>query len=325
MTKRLKDRDGRYVNYLRLSVTDRCNLRCVYCTPKNVELMEHDEILRYEDMLKLAHILAKNGVEKIRLTGGEPLVRKDLPLFIKELGRIENIDEVSITTNATLLSDNIDSLAKAGIRRLNISLDTLRADIYEKITGRDQFNVVMDGIKSAIESGMNPIKINTVLLKGINDEDLEELTSFALQKNCHIRFIELMPIGSKDFYEKHYLPSYYAKERIEKRFGKLWKIKSSKSAGPASMFGVEGSKGQVGFIHAMTDHFCQNCNRLRLSADGRLRPCLLKDFSIDLKELVRKENDDIKLLKLIKEALDKKSSFHDLIPDVRTKMVSIGG
>lgn len=326
MKNRLTDSQGRVINYLRLSVTDRCNLRCSYCIPSSQRnFIPHNEILSYEEIVKTLAVMAKNGLQKVRLTGGEPLVRKDIDLLVREIKKIQEIREVTITTNATLLSVHADRLKRSGIDRINISLDTLNPHTFEKITGKDELSFVLEGIQSAKEAGMTPVKINTVILNNINSSEIEELAALSIENDFHIRFIELMPIGSLNYYEKHKLSASFVKKTIENRFGELVRLNLSQLAGPAAMYKIRNSKGKIGFIHAMTSHFCAECNRIRLTADGHIRPCLLEDSFVDLKEILRKNADDKEILQRIKYALTQKASAHDLIPNVKTEMASIGG
>ena len=325
MKNRLTDSQGRTINYLRLSVTDRCNLNCSYCSPLNKNKALHKDILSYEEMIRLAKLYAENGIEKIRLTGGEPLMRKDLYFLISELKKISRIKEVTLTTNATLLSDQAENLKKAGINRINISLDTLNPLVFRKITGKNLLSRVIQGIDSAIEYEMNPLKINTVLLNKINASEIRELAALSLKKPVHVRFIELMPMGSSNFHDKHKLSMKKAKNIIEQEFGILEKIKSEPFSGPASMYAIKKAKGKIGFIHPMTSHFCAACNRIRITANGFLRPCLLEDSFFDLKTHMRNGASNEELLKITDHALLKKSSVHEILPLVKTEMVSIGG
>lgn len=322
----LKDSQGRDIKYLRLSVTDRCNLECRYCvTKERKKFLSHHNILRYEEMLRVVTLLSKHGLEKVRLTGGEPLVRKDVDLFAKELNSVKGIKEVTLTTNGVILEEYVSRLKRAGIKRLNLSLDSLKDDVFEKITGKNRLKSVLRGIDAACEAGMSPIKINTVLLNGINDSEIADLAGLSIEKNIDVRFIELMPIGSTQFYNSHKLSMKDAKEMIEKRFSPLLNVKSSPISGPASMYKIKGAKGNIGFIHAMTSHFCADCNRVRITAEGLLRPCLLEDSFFDLRRDLRLGASNEDLYKIVKKALEKKSSIHEVMPDVKRQMVSIGG
>lgn len=325
MKCRLFDSQGREIKYLRISVTDRCNLNCCYCNSAKREFIPHDEIFSYEEILKTVEIMAENGIEKVRLTGGEPLVRKDIDLLAAEINKISGIKEISLTTNATLLSRYAHKLKKSGINRINISLDTLNPESFIKISGKDKLNSVFEGIKSAQDAGMTPIKINTVILNNLNSSEIEELAGLTLENDFHIRFIELMPIANNLFYENHRLSAQSVKKTIERKFGPLSKTGSKPLAGPASMHRIKNSKGQIGFIHAMTSHFCADCNRIRLTSDGKIRPCLLEDNFYDLKALIRSGADDRDIINFINSALKSKSSAHQIMPDVKTRMVSIGG
>ncbi|MDY0361864.1 MAG: GTP 3',8-cyclase MoaA [Desulforegulaceae bacterium] len=320
-----KDSQGRIINYLRISVTDRCNLNCCYCNSSKREFIPHDEILSYEEIIKTTKIMSEYGIKKVRLTGGEPLVRKDIDFLVKEINKIEKINEITLTTNGTLLPEYAKKLKKAGIKRLNISLDTLNSESFIKISGKDKFNSVLDGIKAAGEEGFSPIKLNTVILNNLNSGEIEELAGLSIENDFHIRFIELMPIANNAFYENHQLCAASVKKTIENKFGILEKAGSKPMSGPASMYKIKNSKGQIGFIHAMTSHFCADCNRIRLTADGKIRPCLLEDNFFDLKTLLRNGADDKKIIELINKALLQKASAHEFMPNVKTRMVSIGG
>ncbi|WP_027360331.1 GTP 3',8-cyclase MoaA [Desulforegula conservatrix] len=322
----LTDRHGRQISYLRLSVTDRCNLRCVYCVPpEGRQLFAHDEILRYEEMLRIVNILAVRGIHKIRITGGEPLVRKDLPCLVREIKKIPGIREVCLTTNGVLLADMTDDLKQAGIDRINISLDSLKSEVFHSITGMDRLPSVLSGIDSALKAGMSPVKINAVPMTGINNEEIESLAELSFQKNIHVRFIEEMPVGIGYSEKLPPLSSAAIRERLESRWGSLIPVFPSSLDGPARRFQIPGAKGEVGFISSMTRHFCGTCNRIRLTAVGEIRPCLLNDATVDIKKPMRNGADDSTVARLIERVLMRKGLAHEQIPLVSTQMVSIGG
>lgn len=326
MKTALTDRHGRRISYLRLSVTDCCNLRCMYCVPpEGRQLFAHDEILRYEEMLRIVNILARRGIQKIRITGGEPLVRKDLPCLVREIKIIPGISEVCLTTNGVLLADMADDLKQVGIDRINISLDSLKREVFHSITGVDSLLSVLSGIDAALKAGMSPVKINAVPMTGINDEEIENLAELSFQKNMHVRFIEEMSVGMGHSEKMPPVSAAEIRERLESQWGRLIPVFPSSFDGPARRFQIPGAKGEVGFISSMTRHFCGTCNRIRLTAVGEIRPCLLNDATVDIKTPMRNGSDDALLNRLIENATMRKSLAHEQIPLVSTKMVSIGG
>lgn len=330
MKNQLIDRFNRNLNYLRVSITDRCNLRCMYCVPPRDHLpwIPHEEILRYEEILRVVRVGVGMGISKIRITGGEPLVRKDVYGFLEKLGRIDGITDISLTTNAVLLGDNIDRVRNAGIRRLNISLDTLDRKKYRQITGRDVFPQVWDNILQAHEAKFQPIKINTVAMKGINDDEFEEIAGLSLRYPFHIRFIEYMPIGDEHLdRNKHILaPEIMARIRP---LGELVPVAGEEYDGPAERYRFKGAPGEIGFIRPLSHHFCNRCNRLRLTASGELRPCLLSDRQEDVKGPLRRGCSDSELEQIFLRAVGFKPREHHLDDQdaeaVRDRMSSIGG
>lgn len=326
---KLVDPYNRRLDYLRVSITDRCNLKCLYCVPAQPsEILRHRDILRYEEILRIIRIGVSLGISKVRVTGGEPLARKGICSFLDELTQIEGLRDVTMTTNGVLLKDNLEKIQAAGIRRLNISLDTLNREKYRSITGFDKFDDVWAGIRLAWEMGFNPIKINVVALNGINDDEITELAALSLTYPFHIRFIEYMPIGTSGLTRGHCLAADEIIRRVG-RLGKLIPVNPGASDGPAERFKIEGAPGEIGIIRPMTHHFCHKCNRLRLTASGQLRPCLLSDKQLDLKEPLRKGCLDGELISLFLKATQKKPSEHHLgIQDqdkVSSQMSSIGG
>jgi GTP 3',8-cyclase len=323
---------NRPINYLRISVTDRCNFRCMYCVPSSpFYVIEHDKIASYEEILKITRLACELGITKVRITGGEAFVRKDIFSFLKRLCAIESLKDISITTNGALLTrDKIQKLIDFGIKRLNFSLDTLDPVKFARITGRNRFQQVRDSIFMSLELGIAPIKINTVILRGINDDEIEDITALTLNYPFHVRFIEYMPMGDSTIKKQQQILTAEIKEKIVARFGKLKPIERTLNDGPAKKFQIKGAKGIVGFITPISSHFCSECNRLRLTSRGTLRPCLLNNYEKDILNPLRKGASDDALKQIIIDTLKKKPSFHGLT-DQSVKgvpishMTSIGG
>lgn len=325
----LIDKYNRCLNYLRISITDRCNLRCIYCVPndKNPNL-PHKEILRYEEILRLVRIGVRLGISKVRVTGGEPLVRKGVYDFLSQLTQIDGLSDVSLTTNGVLLKDNIKKIRSAGIKRINVSMDTLSRKKYHEITGHDMFDQVWEGIESAQNMGFDPIKINVVALNGINDDELIDIAGLSFSYPFHIRFIEYMPIGASRMNIGKQLLAPEIKKRVNV-LGKLIPVKNGINDGPARRYKFKGAKGEIGFIHAISKHFCNECNRLRLTASGKLRPCLLSDSEEDLKGPLRRGCLDSELADVFLRAVSHKPVDHNIASDqpgkVAGQMSAIGG
>jgi len=320
------DSFGRSINYLRISVTDRCNLRCLYCMPpEGVPRIPHSEILSYEEIRTVVRAAAELGINKIRLTGGEPLVRAELPKLIHMLSQIEGIQELSLTTNGTILKKNALEFKQAGLSRVNVSLDTLKADKFRYITRLGALEDVLEGIKAAKEAGFEPVKINTVIMRGINDDEIRDFARMTYKEGCHVRFIELMPFkGAAEF-----VPSIELRQHIN-LLGKLEPCVSITGNGPAMYYRLAGAKGTIGFISPLTElSFCSRCNRMRLTPDGRLRPCLLGEDEIDLKMPLRNNVSIEELKSLIQKTVASKPEHHYLIGGnvrlVNRKMSQIGG
>ena len=280
----LKDKFGREIYYLRVSVTDRCNLRCRYCMPEDgIDLNEHDEMLRIEELQHLVKLFVDEGITSVRVTGGEPLVRKGIVDFMRSLAAMP-LKDISMTTNAVLLPEMAADLKKAGLNRINISLDSLNPDRFHWITRCGHLSQVLDGIDAALAAKLDPVKINAVVTRGLNDDEVWALAQMAKDRPLHVRFIELMPVGKDGIWSKDsYVSSAETKARIESQGGALLPATNVKGCGPAEIYHYEGWKGSVGFIHAVSAHFCQRCNRLRLTADGKLYPCLHSELSVDIK------------------------------------------
>ena len=304
---RLVDRYNRHLNYLRISITDRCNLKCVYCVPSDqIPRLDHTDILRYEEILRIVRVGVDLGISKIRITGGEPLVRKGVCEFLAAISQMAGLDEVTLTTNGVLLEENIGCIRDAGIRRINVSLDTLRKDKFAAITGKDDFDKVWNGITAARKAGIDPIKLNVVALRGTNDDEFLDFARLTLSHAFHIRFIEYMPIGKS---RVHFGPPILVPE-IKNRIasiGHLMPIEKNPADGPAERFRLEGAVGEIGFISALSHHFCNSCNRLRLTASGQLRPCLLSDHQLDLKGPLRAGESNEKLAAIFRRAVEKQT------------------
>ncbi|MGD8226363.1 MAG: GTP 3',8-cyclase MoaA [Desulfobacteraceae bacterium] len=301
----------RPINYLRLSVTDRCNLRCTYCMPEEgCAFVPHEEILTYEEILHLVRLSVQAGIRKVRLTGGEPLVRKGFLGFLERLGNIEELNEVTLTTNGVLLKEFAADIKECGICRINVSLDSLNAERFSRITGRDSFERVWQGIQEADRLGFSPIKINMVALKGINDDEILDFARLTLEKPYHVRFIEFMPVGEQNCWSwEKFISTDEIRSRIE-TLGTLRPIQADRFGGPAERFALDGGKGEIGFIGALSNHFCTICNRLRLTAEGHLRSCLFSEQEIDIKTPLRNGHNDDHLLELIRLAMESKPQDH---------------
>jgi cyclic pyranopterin phosphate synthase len=322
----IRDSFGRSINYLRVSVTDRCNLRCLYCMPpEGVAQIPHSEIISYEEIRTVAQAAAELGIDKIRLTGGEPLVRAELPELIKMLSQIEGIRELSLTTNGTLLKKYALELKQAGLSRVNVSLDTLKTDRFQYITRLGRLKDVLEGIEAAEEAGFKPVKINTVVMRGINDDEILDFARMTCDTGWHVRFIELMPFkGVAEF-----VPSVELRQHIS-LLGELEPCASMTGNGPARYYRLAGAKGTIGFISPLSElSFCSRCNRIRLTPDGKLRPCLLGEDEIDLRMSLRNNASVEELKRLMLQAVASKRERHHLegsdVTVMKRKMSQIGG
>jgi cyclic pyranopterin phosphate synthase len=303
------DSYNREINYLRVSVTDRCNLRCIYCMPKEgVSAIGHDDILRYEEIMRVIHASMKIGIMKVRITGGEPLVRRGILDFLGRLNAVEGLRDVSLTTNGVLLESMADGLYKAGIRRINISLDSLDSEKYRHVTRGGSLERVLRGIQEAFRVGFYPLKINVVAIKGFNDDEILNFARQTIDKPCQVRFIELMPMGSAEMdHDGKYLSNEAIADAISRAFPvEPLMSKRSNLDGPARLFRIKGARGEIGLIGAMSQHFCQTCNRLRLTADGHIRACLFSDHEVDLRSAIRRGCSDSDLVQLIQRAAESK-------------------
>jgi cyclic pyranopterin phosphate synthase len=301
----LMDNFNRVINYLRISITDRCNLSCRYCTDKDVPFLCHEEVLRYEELIRFIRIAAGLGVRKVRLTGGEPLRRRDLSFLLREIDAIEKIDDISLTTNGVELAKQVKELRAAGLHRINISLDTLKRDRFTYITGADALDLVLDGIEKAKEEGLDPVKINTVIIKDFNDDEILDFANFASDRDVQVRFIEFMPFGENALWDSSKVVS---SAFLQTLIGQVYKLKPLENShkGPARMFSLDGTAGQVGFISPMSSHICQDCNRMRLTPDGKIRPCLFSDTEYDVKKLLRGEATDEQIGRFIADVVKAK-------------------
>ena len=313
----MKDNYGRNINYLRISVTDRCNLRCVYCMPEEgVKSLSHEEILRFEDTIKIVKAAATLGINKIRYTGGEPLVMKDIDKLIYETSKVQGIDDIALTTNGILLSDMAEDLKKAGLKRVNISLDTLDKDKFKSITRIGDLDKVMEGIYKCLSIGLQPVKINTVLMRGINDMEFEDFLNLTREIPVDIRFIELMPIGEGvKMYEKNKLSFM----EILEVHPELIKIETEKSS-TAELYKLKGAKGRIGFISPVSCKFCTDCNKIRLTSTGTIKPCLHSKEEINLRKYL---NDEEMLTAAIKAAILNKPLEHHLKEESASRSVKV--
>lgn len=319
----------RNINYLRVSVTDRCNLRCVYCMPpEGVKSVSHEEILSMEEIYRVVEAGSLMGIRKVRLTGGEPLVRLGLVGLMDKINRLPEIDDISITTNGVLLKEMGKDLKKAGLKRVNISLDSMRPNLYQKITRNGRLGVTMQGIETALSLGLNPVKLNTVVIRGVNSDEVVDFARWTTEAPVHVRFIELMPIGTSiPWAEENYVPAQEIKGMITGKIGQLKEEIKLAGSGPAKYYRLPGAPGTIGFITAMSDHFCKKCNRLRLTANGQLRPCLFDEREVDLKTPLRSGAGQEELVKIITNTVMQKPDRHhmDYGWNDRRVMSQIGG
>ena len=313
----MRDNYGRNINYLRISVTDRCNLRCIYCMPEEgVKSLKHEDILRFEDTLKIVKVAASLGINKIRYTGGEPLVMKDIDKLIYETSKIPSINDISITTNGILLSEMAQDLKKAGLNRVNISLDTLNSEKFRKITRIGSLDKVMESIYKCLSLGIKPVKINTVLMKGINDSEFVDFLNLTRELPVEIRFIELMPIGEGvKMYEKNKLSFL----ELLAQHPELTQIQTDKSS-TAQLYNIDGAKGKIGFISPVSCKFCTECNKIRLTSTGTIKPCLHSEEEINLRKYL---NNEEMLTAALKAAIFNKPLEHHLKEDSVSRSVKV--
>ena len=324
----LIDSFDRQIDYMRISVTDRCDLRCIYCAASSFQNQTHENTLRYEEIARVVEAAATLGVTKIRLTGGEPLVRLHLDRLVSMIVNIPGIEEVSITTNGTLLTKYAAELKAAGLKRVNISLDSLKPDKFAYITGGGKLKEVLHSIEVANNIGLVPVKTNTVILKGINDDEILDFARKTITDGWNVRFIEHMPFAAAKKQDNDLVSSQEIMDFIRKQFGELQPHRPGVGNGPAKYYKLPNSNGTVGFIGAVTECFCAECNRFRLTSDGKLRPCLLDDDEVDIREALRRGDSIEELAKIIQSAAMVKRAQHSLDtgskPSVRS-MRQIGG
>ena len=323
------DRYQREIHYLRLSVTDLCNLRCRYCMPDGVEKLEREAVLTYEEFLRLAALFARCGIDTVRVTGGEPLVRKNVAQLVAGLKETPGIRRVTLTTNAVLLAEQLPALLDAGLDSVNISLDTLRPEVFRQITARDDFAAVQAGLQAALQSGL-PVKLNCVPQAGVNEGELEQLAALAKDNAMQVRFIEMMPIGYGAAMPCISGPELWA--RFARRWPELAPLSAAQEHalgdGPAVYYTVPGWQGSIGFIAAVHGKFCASCNRVRLTSQGFLRPCLASETGCDLRALLRSGADDAQLLAAIRETIwakPREHHFNDSSMPATRGMYRIGG
>lgn len=311
------DAYNRPISYLRISVTDRCNLRCVYCMPaEGVPWQPHRNILRYEEIETVARAAAELGITKVRLTGGEPLVRQGIVGLVRSLARIPGISDLAMTTNGTLLARYASELADAGLRRVNVSLDTLRSERFASITRGGRLEDALEGIEAARAAGLVPVKINMVVMRGINDDEVVEFARRTYAEEWHVRFIELMPVGSATSvggdWRARCVAGAEIRRSIEDTLGRLEPATVGIGSGPAQTYRLPGARGTIGLITPISEHFCYGCNRLRLTADGRLRPCLMSEREIDLRIPLRRGAGVEGIKALLACAVERKPLRHHL-------------
>jgi cyclic pyranopterin phosphate synthase len=333
----MQDRYGHRISYLRVSITDRCNERCTYCMPQELqEWLPRAEILTFEETLRLIRVATELGVSKVRITGGEPLTRRDVIDFIRRIPEIPGIRSIGLSTNGTLLARETapsktmaSVLRAAGVESVNISLDTLDRGVYSQITGRDFHEQVLRGIDAAISAGFEQIKLNTVLMHGRNEDQLIPLIEFAAERDLILRFIEMMPVSTTEVLDdKNFMPVNEAKRMIESRYGRLIPETEFRTNGPATYYQIPERRQRVGFIGAMTNlHFCESCNKLRLTCDGKLRPCLGSYLEFDIMKPLRAGASDQELKQFFLDVVDRKPEQHDFRQNYQPnrKMIAIGG
>ena len=304
----MKDKYGREIDYLRISLTDKCNLRCIYCMEeKSNDFFDEEEKLTKDEICKIVNECSKLGIKKIRLTGGEPLVRKDIVELIQEINKIEGIEEIYLTTNGILLEDKVHILKNAGLKGVNISLDSLKGDMFNKLTRLGELNKVLNSIDKCLEYGID-VKLNVVMIKGMNEDEILDFINLTLYKNIDVRFIELMPIGIAINYKG--ATNEDVLKVISENYSDYEEVVRSKSGGPASYIKLKNAKGKIGFISAISNCFCEECNRIRLTPEGFLKQCLHFDYGIDLKSKLRTGITDEELRKLIYDNIYDKPEKH---------------
>jgi cyclic pyranopterin phosphate synthase len=324
---------NRPISYLRISVTDRCNLRCVYCMPpEGVPWVPHESILTYEEIRTVARAAAELEISKLRLTGGEPLVRSGIVDLVRLLAGIPGIDDLAMTTNGILLSRYSGDLAEAGLDRVNVSLDSLRPKRFERITRGGRLADTLEGMEAARRAGLAPIKVNTVIVRGLNDDEVIDMARKTIDDGWNLRFIELMPVGGGGLVNEHWpermVTGEEIRSEIESALAPLEPAKLTVGNGPARYYRLPTASGTIGFITPISEHFCYRCNRMRLTADGQLRPCLLSDDEIDLRTSLRRGAGVVEIKELLLRGVERKPREHHLAQSVtprRRTMSQLGG
>lgn len=298
------------VNCLRISVTDRCNLSCVYCHPaRDRDFVQDDEVLTFDEIHRIVRLFADCGIENVRLTGGEPLLRRDLPLLVTRLAAIERIRELTLTTNGVRLKQMAGELKAAGLDRVNISVDSLEADNYKQITGRDVLSRVVEGIHKALEVGLQPVKINAVILRGVNHSQILAFAKISIDVPVTVRFIEYCQTSEGTPAADDYVPCREIRSVIERAYGPLSRATVRPSNGPALYLKIGGAIGAIGFIAGRSTRFCRSCNRIRISSDGKIRPCLYSDYTCDIGQVMRNGTSDGQIRNILARAIGCKHTF----------------
>lgn len=316
------------IDYLRLSLTDKCNLNCMYCTPlAKSRFLNREEVLSYEEITKVVALFVQAGVRKLRLTGGEPLIKKNITELIKMLKKIDELREITMTTNGVYLKGIAGQLKEAGVDRVNISIDTLKKEKFKAITGFDYFDDVWQGINESFRVGLSPVKLNVILMKGINDDEIIDFARLTVKHPLVIRFIEFFPANKRSSeLSGASIRTDTVKQKITSHFGLLENYYEVKGNGPAKYYKLQDSKGAIGFISSLSDNFCDECNRLRIDCAGRIYPCLFSGATHEIRPLLRSKENDKDLLKYIKEIFKIKSKYRkDIITRQQLEMSSIGG
>jgi GTP 3',8-cyclase len=333
----MEDRFGHRISYLRVSITDRCNERCTYCMPRELqEWLPREDVLTYEETLRLIRIATELGVTKVRITGGEPLTRRDVISFFEMLRAVPAINDLGISTNGTLLArptksglTMAEALRAARVNSVNVSLDTLDPEAYAQTTGRDYLPQALAGIEAAISAGFPQIKLNCVLMRGRNEDQFVPLVEYAAARNLMLRFIELMPVSTGDvLHDANFLPVAEARRALEARYGPLIPEPAFRTNGPSSYYKISGRDQRLGFIGAMSNlHFCESCNKLRLTCDGKLRPCLGSYLEFDIMKVMRAGATDAELKRFFLNVVERKPEQHDFRENYQPgrMMVAIGG
>lgn len=327
----LIDSFGRRHNNLRISVTDRCNIRCFYCMPaENVEFVDRSELLTFEEIERFVKVAVRLGVDKLRITGGEPLVRRNLPVLIEKLAAIDGIRDIGLSTNGILLGEQAKDLFTAGLRRVNISLDALDPVRFKEVTRREGYERVLEGLQAARDVGFGPIKINAVAIRGLTEDQVVPFGRFARDSDVEVRFIEFMPLDADNAWERdRVLFAAEIRDRLEAEFGPLVARDHSDPTAPSTDFEFADGRGRVGFIASVSEPFCGKCNRFRLTADGHLRNCLFSLEETDIKTILRDGGTDEQMIESIRSSIDAKAEGHEINtaqfvqPD--RPMFSIGG